>query len=83
MTTAAERIRLRRVELKMSQMTLAIAVNTNPTQISRYERGENDPSGTVLVALARALKTSTDYLLGLVDDPAPRFNSEEIPSPQG
>ena len=79
MTTVAERIRLGRAALKMSQMTLAVAANTNPTQISRYERGENDPTGTVLIALARALNTSSDYLLGLVDDPNPRFNGETIP----
>lgn len=77
MTIVAERIRLRRAELGMSQMTLAVMVSTNPTQISRYERGENDPSGTVLVALAKALKTSTDYLLGLVDDPTPRHKTED------
>lgn len=76
MPTVAERIRMRRAELGISQLALAFAVGTSPTQISRYERGENDPTGTVLIALSKALNTSADYLLGLVDDPTPRFQQD-------
>jgi transcriptional regulator with XRE-family HTH domain len=78
MTIIAERIRKRRIELGMSQMALAIEIKSNPTQVSRYEHGQNDPTGMVLVMLAKALRTSTDYLLGLVDDPTPRSRAEDV-----
>ena len=76
----ADRIKQRRNQLGISQLTLAYAINTSPTQISRYERGENDPTGMVLIALTKALNTSADYLLGLVDDPTPRGQSTGLPS---
>lgn len=66
------RIKERREALKMSQLALAYRISSTPTQIFRYEKGENDPTGRVLALLARALETSTDYLLGLVDDPTAR-----------
>ncbi len=71
------RIKERREILKLSQLALAYRINSTPTQIFRYEKGENDPTGKVLAALARALDTSTDYLLGLVDDPKARHLIED------
>jgi transcriptional regulator with XRE-family HTH domain len=67
MTTHSQRIRDRRKTLGLSQEELAALVGTNQTQISRYEVGENDPTGETLAALAKALQTTTDYLLGLTD----------------
>ncbi|CAG0974802.1 hypothetical protein ANRL4_01498 [Anaerolineae bacterium] len=69
MTTTGGRIKARRTQIGMTQLALAYAVETAPSQIYRYEKDENDPSGAVLIALAKALRTTTDYLLGLVDDP--------------
>lgn len=66
------RIRERREALQLSQLALAYKIGSTPTQIFRYEKGTNDPTGRILAALAIALNTSTDYLLGLTDDPAPR-----------
>ena len=67
MTIQSQRIRDRRKALSLSQEDLAALVGSNQTQISRYEVGENDPTGETLAALARALKTTADYLLGLTD----------------
>jgi transcriptional regulator with XRE-family HTH domain len=67
MTIQSTRIRERRKTLGLSQEELAALVDTNQTQISRYEVGENDPTGETLAGLARALQTTTDYLLGLSD----------------
>lgn len=65
--TTQVRISQRRKLLKMSQEELAYRVGTNQRQISRYERGENDPTADVLIKLADALDTTTDWLLGRTD----------------
>jgi len=36
----------------------------------RYENGEREPSASIIVALAKFFRVSTDYLLGLSDSPA-------------
>lgn len=63
----AERIKERRVSLKLSQSDLARLTGFSQMQISRYEAGINDPTTKALVALAHALQTSPDWLLGFVD----------------
>ena len=67
MPTIADRIKDRRLAMNMSQYDLADASGIKQAQISRYERGTNDPTGAVLIALARALQVSVDWLLGMVD----------------
>jgi transcriptional regulator with XRE-family HTH domain len=63
------RIAQRRAALQMSQEDLAHAIGSSQNQVSRYERGVNVPTGDVLVALADALETTADYLLGRTEDP--------------
>jgi transcriptional regulator with XRE-family HTH domain len=67
MSYAGERIARRRKALGISQEELAAAIGTNQKQISRYENGHNAPTAEVLVAMARSLDTTTDWLLGLSD----------------
>ncbi len=57
--------RLREVREKRSltQEELARAIGTDWMRISRYERGINLPAAEKVVALARVLRVSTDYLL--------------------
>ena len=38
---------------------------------SQYETGQRQPPIGVLIALAKFYKTSTDFLLGLTDNPFP------------
>lgn len=71
MSIQAQRIRQRRKQLKMSQEDLAAAINASQGQVSRYEKGDNDPTSEVLIQLAKALSTSTDWLLGLTEYPEP------------
>lgn len=66
------RIKERRHALDMTQEDLAYATKMTQSQISRYERGENDPTGESISILAEALGTSSDYLLGGTDDPSPK-----------
>src|SRR5688572_23537486 len=68
MSVQATRIRNRRKALGINQEALAVLIGINQGQISRYESGESVPSSDVLAALARALHTSADWLLGLEDD---------------
>lgn len=63
------RIAQRRKELGMTQEDLAHAINSHQKQISRYENGQNDPTGEKLVIIARVLNTTTDWLLGETDRP--------------
>jgi transcriptional regulator with XRE-family HTH domain len=64
-----ERIKSRRLQLDLSQEALAELLNTDHKKIWRYENGKNTPSMSALIQLARSLDTTTDYLVGLTDDP--------------
>lgn len=61
----------------LTQGEAAVAVGVGQQYISNLERGQNQPSVLALIAaLASQYETSTDYLLGLVDDPAPNMGAE-------
>lgn len=51
----------------MSQQELAEMLSTSQNQIYRYEQDKNSPTGDVIIALARVLETSADWLLGMTD----------------
>lgn len=61
MKTLGERARERRLELKMTQRDVAKAAGLSQATISDIERGRNHKS-TEITALARALKTSPNWL---------------------
>lgn len=65
----AERIRSRREALGMSQDKLADAIEGSDVQISHYECGRRVPSVARLRDLAKALRCTSDWLLGLRDKP--------------
>ena len=64
----SQRIKTRRIQLNMRQQDLARKTELTQAQISKYERGENNPSVRMLFKLAKALHTSPDYLMGLTDE---------------
>ena len=70
MALQPDRIKQRRRALRLSQEQLAELTGVNQPQISRWELGENDITGATLTALARALSTTADWLLGLSDEVA-------------
>lgn len=47
-------------------------------QIWRWEQEKNDPSDDFIVRLARILGSSTDYLLGMTDDPKEVRQEEDL-----
>src|SRR5262245_36510973 len=58
------RIRMRRVELGMSQEALGDAVGLTFQQVQKYEKGKNRCSGSRLHQVAKALKTTPGFLVG-------------------
>jgi transcriptional regulator with XRE-family HTH domain len=64
-----ERVHLLRRRLGWTQKELAELSKVNLNNIARIERSEiRDPGGSVVARMARALGTSTDYLLGLTEE---------------
>lgn len=61
-------IRAERARLNLTQADLAIAVGVHVNMVCRYESGESEPSGGVLVRMAAFFGCSPDYLLGLCDE---------------
>ena len=57
------RIAALRREANLSQAELARRLKISPSAMGMYEQGRREPSGEILVALARELGVSTDYLL--------------------
>lgn len=55
----------------LSQQQVATYLGMKQPQYSRYERGIRDIPSDILIKLALYYKTSTDYILGLTNDPAP------------
>lgn len=55
----------------MTQAKLASKIGMEQTQYSRYERGENEIKVNVLIDICKALRVSSDYILGLSDIPNP------------
>ena len=53
----------------LSQLKLALDLNTNQNTISRYESGQREPGLTELVKIADYFDVSVDYLLERTDNP--------------
>lgn len=53
----------------ISQLKLALDLNTNQNTISRYETGEREPGINELIKIAEYFNVSIDYLLERTDNP--------------
>ena len=63
------RIAALRRQANMSQSELAQQVQVSPSAIGMYEQGRREPSVDTLIALARCLRVSLDYLItGQISD---------------
>lgn len=71
------RLKIARKAKKLTQEQLAIQVQTTKGTISNYENGYSTPSNEMLVLLAKALNTTTDYLLGNTDYDIPLNQTDE------
>jgi transcriptional regulator with XRE-family HTH domain len=61
--TVGDRIKELRTGKKFTQSVLAELVGLSYIQIGRYEKGKSKPSSRVLQQLAKALDTTTDYIM--------------------
>ena len=64
----------RLIELKESrqllQKEIAAELGLSLRAYQYYERGEREPSASVLIAMSKYFDVSVDYLLGLTDNPS-------------
>jgi transcriptional regulator with XRE-family HTH domain len=67
----ADRLKLARIDAGHTQESLAEFLGIDTRQIWRYENEETIPKADMVARIAEALNVSTDYLLGLTDDPTP------------
>lgn len=65
----SQRLRSTREAKGLTQHELSRRCHLGANQISRYETGTSDPTIHTLRVIADQLEVSTDYLLGLTDDP--------------
>jgi transcriptional regulator with XRE-family HTH domain len=65
----AKRIKECRLAKGLSQEDLAKLLGKSRTNVVNYEAGRTTLPGSVIVDLANIFEVSTDYLLGLSDDP--------------
>lgn len=60
-----DKLKLMRMQNKLSQQEVADRIDVAPATISAYETGERTPSLDNLIALANLYQVSTDFLLGV------------------
>ena len=75
-----ERIKYLREQKDMSQSDLAKRIGIDSSRLSRIENGEiQKVSDDVVLAIAQIFEVSTDFLLGVTDDPVPsNFHINEL-----
>ena len=62
----------------LSQKELAQKTNLTESAVSHYLKGDREPRGAILLNIANALGTSTDYLSGKTDEVKPAGADSEI-----
>ena len=67
------RLRDLREDHDLTQDNVADYLDMKQPQYSRYERGLRDIPTDVLIRLAKLYQTSTDYILGLTNNPKPHI----------
>ena len=65
-----EALRRFRKQNKITQIQAAKAAGVSEAMCQFYEYGKNEPTASVLIALADYFDVSLDYLVGRSDDPA-------------
>lgn len=82
MEMRGDRLRKIREDHNYTQEQLAELLDIGQTQIWRYENGKSAPNSDILLKIASFFNVSTDYLLGLSDEPKGYFEVELTPDEQ-
>ena len=69
MQILSERLRLLRAKKGVSQIKAAQSLNLSNTTLSNYELNVSSPTPETLVNMASYYHTTTDYLLGITNNP--------------
>lgn len=73
-----DRIRQRRVQLKLTQEQLAKLIKVSRVSVTKWESGIMRPDGENLHILAKVLSCSVSYLLYGIDQPSQQNNAEPL-----
>lgn len=73
-----ERLREAREKKGVTQAQLEEALKISEHSVSRYENNRSRPHPDVLHALANFLGVTTDWLLGLTDDPTVSMSEHDL-----
>ena len=68
-----QRLKKLRLERQENQSVLAEVLGVSVAQISEIENGNHTTSAERIVLICEHYHVSADYLLGLTDDPEPRW----------
>ena len=71
MSVFSERLKSVRLERKLTQKQVAEGIGVAESYYQIYEYGKKEPVVSNLEKLCRCLNVSSDYLLGLSDEPRP------------
>lgn len=63
-----QKLKLLREEEGATQAELAKRLNVAQSTVAQWESGSRMPSADAVVAIARCFDTSTDFVLGIVDE---------------
>ncbi|OUN05705.1 hypothetical protein B5G43_11855 [Flavonifractor sp. An92] len=69
MSVLSERLKELRLANQKKQDELAELLDLSYSAYKRYEYGEREPTASTIVRMARYFNVSSDYLLGLRDEP--------------
>lgn len=64
-----EKLKILRLEKGLSLQELADKFNVGKTTIANYERGDRKPDYEMIIKFCKFFDVTSDYLLGLTDDP--------------
>lgn len=74
-----DRLKKRRIELKLKPVEVAERAGITRQQYNRLEKVPSDARTSTVRGLAEALETTSDYIQGLTDDPhKSQYTEEEI-----
>jgi len=81
-TTFSQRLRSLRRESGLSQTQLAEFLGVSQQSITGWENARTEPEYRVLIKIAGFFSVTSDYLLGLSDQPGPQTVPFPVMSPE-